>query len=225
MASFPTRRPPRYNDSVFINCPFDENYGSILRAIVYSIYDCGFIARCALEETDSGPTRLGRILQIISECKYGIHDISRTELSRANLPRFNMPFECGLYWGALYFGAGWHAEKRLLVLDSERDRYRDSLSDIAGQDIKVHNNEPRAAVEHVRTWLNSRSKRQTIPGGAEIWRRFEAFSLELPAMLEECQITRAELDSLDYYHDYTKLVEQWLKISEANARERQNSRR
>jgi hypothetical protein len=218
-------RPPRYNDSVFINCPFDDDYGPILRAIVFSIYDCGFIPRCALEETDSGPNRLGRILNIISECRYGIHDISRTELSHANLPRFNMPFECGLYWGAWHFGAEWHAEKRLLVLDSEAGRYRDSLSDIAGQDIKVHRDDARAAVSHVRNWLNGSSRRQTIPGGAEIWRRYQQFLSKLPVMLEEAQITSAELDTLDYYLDYTKLIEKWLKISEAQAREDRSSHR
>jgi hypothetical protein len=224
MANYLTK-PQRYSDSVFINCPFDDNYGPILKAIIFVIYDSGFIPRCALEQMESGPTRLGRILRIISECKYGVHDISRTELSRANLPRFNMPFECGLYWGAWEFGSDWHKEKRLLVLDSKNDRYRQSLSDIAGQDIKVHNNKPRAAVDHVRTWLNSNCGRRTIPGVAEIWRRYELFRKELPAMLKQTQITRTELNSLDYYHDYTKFVENWLKIRDAQAREGGNSLR
>ncbi|HTI92179.1 MAG TPA: hypothetical protein VL727_16410 [Puia sp.] len=31
-----------YNDSVFINCPFDDEYVPILRAIIYTVYRCGF---------------------------------------------------------------------------------------------------------------------------------------------------------------------------------------
>lgn len=212
-----TRPPRHYNDSVFINCPFDNKYRPILRAVVFAVYDSGFIPRCALEQMDSGPNRLGRILGIISECRYAIHDISRTELGRTNLPRFNMPFECGLYWGSQHFGSQWHYDKKLLVLDSEGDRYRDSLSDIAGQDIKVHHNDPRAAIDRVRTWLNSHSRRRTIPGGAEIWRRYELFRAELPAMLRAAKVTRAEINSLDYYVDYTKFVEKWLRIREARA--------
>ena len=35
-----------YEISVFINCPFDNKYRPILRAIVFAIYDSGFIPRC-----------------------------------------------------------------------------------------------------------------------------------------------------------------------------------
>jgi hypothetical protein len=225
MASASPKPPRYYNDSVFINCPFDEDYKPILRAIVFAIYDSGFISRCALEEIDSGQNRLERILRIISECKYGIHDISRTELGHANLPRFNMPFECGLYWGSQHFGSDWHAKKKLLVLDSEANRYRNSLSDIAGQDIKAHDNNPCTAIDRVCTWLSSHSRRQTIPGGTEIWRRYEVFLAELPAILAEAGVTSDEINSLDYYGYYTKFVEKWLKIREAQAREGRNSRR
>ena len=35
---------------MFINCPFDAVYEPLFDAIVFAVYDCGFIARCALEE-------------------------------------------------------------------------------------------------------------------------------------------------------------------------------
>ena len=69
-----------YNDNVFINCPFDPEYRHIFDAVVFTIYDCGFVARCSLEEDASGEARFTKILDIVSECRYGIHDISRTEL-------------------------------------------------------------------------------------------------------------------------------------------------
>jgi len=37
-----------YNDNVFLNCPFDPEYRQIFNAIVFTIYDCGFVARCSL---------------------------------------------------------------------------------------------------------------------------------------------------------------------------------
>lgn len=157
---------PPFADSVFVNCPFDPEYKPLFNAIVFTIHDAGFIARCSLEVIDSGHNRLKNIISIIRECKYGLHDISRTEMgAEVNLPRFNMPFECGLFWGCLEYGEKKHKSKRLLVLDSEPYRYRASLSDIAGQDIQFHNNNPRLAVERVRSWLNAGSNRKTIPGG------------------------------------------------------------
>jgi hypothetical protein len=93
---------PQFADQVFINCPFDDDYRPLFRAIVFAVIDCGFTPRCALEAI-SGAVRLQRIVDIVRECKYGIHDLSRVELSDG-LPRFNMPFELGIFLGARYVG-------------------------------------------------------------------------------------------------------------------------
>jgi hypothetical protein len=100
--------PERYRKSIFINCPFDPAYVDILHAITFAICFAKFVPRSSLEETDSGEERLSRIVRIVKDCQFGIHDISRVELSGDGadaLPRFNMPFEFGLFYGALQFGA------------------------------------------------------------------------------------------------------------------------
>jgi hypothetical protein len=66
-----------YEDSVFLNVPFDRTYARLLNALVFAIHDCGFVARSALEIEDSGQARVEKILDLIAECKFGIHDISR----------------------------------------------------------------------------------------------------------------------------------------------------
>ena len=69
-----------------------------MEALVFAIHDCGYIARSALEAENSAEVRIDKIAKIIKDCRYGIHDISRTEVSReTGLPRFNMPFELGLF--------------------------------------------------------------------------------------------------------------------------------
>ena len=109
------------NYNVFINCPFDKEYKPILDAIVFTIYACNFIPRSALEENDSGNVRFEKIIEIISDSKLGIHDISRTELDKkTSLPRFNMPFELGLFLGAKKFGAFDQSKKRTLILDKKK---------------------------------------------------------------------------------------------------------
>jgi hypothetical protein len=95
---------PGYNDSVFINCPFDDDYKPILRAIVYAIYRCGFFLQSALDEDDGTDIRLHKIFRKMRDCRYGIHDLSRIELNAVDLPRFNMPFELGVFFGAKHFG-------------------------------------------------------------------------------------------------------------------------
>lgn len=82
------------NFNVFINCPFDEEYKPIFYSIVFAVFDCGFNPRCALEVIDAAQVRIDKINNIIEECTFGFHDISRTELDNEfNLPRFNMPLE------------------------------------------------------------------------------------------------------------------------------------
>ena len=90
-----------YNDNVFINCPFDSEFKDIFYAKVFTIFDCGFRARCALEEDDGGEVRIEKIFNIIRQCRYGIHDVSRTQqYPNTEIPRFNMSLELGIFFGA-----------------------------------------------------------------------------------------------------------------------------
>src|SRR5712691_8918687 len=120
---------------VFINCPFDAAYRPLLYAMQFVISDLGFVARCALEEDNAGVIRIDKLLKIIGECKYAIHDLSRTELDNRNLlPRFNMPFELGLDLGCRWYGNKKQQTKSLLVLDKKRYRFQKFISDMSGQD-------------------------------------------------------------------------------------------
>lgn len=110
-----------FDQNIFINCPFDDLYKPLLDAIVFAVQISGFQPRCALEASNAGQARLYKIVEIISECRYGIHDLSRTELSR-NLPRFNMPLELGLDLGCRHYGSGRLRDKRLLVMDKQKHR-------------------------------------------------------------------------------------------------------
>jgi len=114
-----------YSRSVFINCPFDEDYRQTFNAIIFTILNCGYVPRCAMEIEDAGETRISKICNIISECKFGIHDISRTELDQdSQLPRFNMPLELGMYFGAKRYGDKKQKQKTCLILDREQYRYQ-----------------------------------------------------------------------------------------------------
>lgn len=199
-----------YDYDVFINCPFDPEYRQMLDALVFVVHDCGFQARCALEIDDSGRVRIENIVELIRECRYGIHDISRTELDRSNnLPRFNMPLELGLFLGATRFGSPKQRRKRSLILDREPYRYQKFISDIAGQDIKSHDNDPETAIRQVRNWLsNSPTMADVlIPGARRMVERYGLFRQELP---ELCRRSQLDPDDL-IFNDYTTCVAEWLK--------------
>ena len=172
-------------------------------AMVFAVHDCGFIPRCALEEDDASEVRIDKIYNIIADCRYGIHDISRTELDKdSNLPRFNMPLELGIFLGAKRFGVEEQKRKKCLVLDREQYRYQQFISDISGQDIQAHNNSSREVITRVRNWLRTASRRETIPGGSIIWRRYRDFRRDLPETARACQLTVEDL----IFNDYTAHV-------------------
>ncbi len=203
-----------YNSNVFINCPFDENYNDIFYAITFAVFDCGFVARCALEEDDGGDVRIIKIKNIISQCKYGIHDISRTDLCiNTGLPRFNMPLELGIFLGAKRYGDAHQKKKVCLITDNEKYRYQSFISDIAGQDIRDHDNNPEKAITIVRNWLNNSSKRTTIPGGSTIIGRYNRFRSELPRICANIPINEDELT----FNDYATFVSEWLKINQTSS--------
>lgn len=198
-----------YASSVFINCPFDDMYAPILDVLVFAVFDCGFEPRCAMEIDDSAQIRIDKIFNIINECKFSIHDISRTELDLdTDLPRFNMPLELGMFLGARRFGGKRHGEKSCLIMDTERFRYQAFISDISGQDIKAHQNEPRRAIGLVRGWLNDASGRTTIPGGAVIWKRYQKYLTELPALCADAGLTVDEMT----FNDKANFASEWLKL-------------
>lgn len=145
--------PENYYNNVFINCPFDPTYNSLFEAIVFAIHDCGFIARCAREEDDSGNVRIIKIMKIINECKYGIHDISKADLDLStNLARFNMSLELGIFIGAQHYAhkKDHNKEKKSLIMDIEQYRYQKFISDLSGHDIISHSNSSQGAITYIR---------------------------------------------------------------------------
>jgi hypothetical protein len=185
--------PIRYENSVFINCPFDADYQPIFRALVFAVQDLGFAVRCALERDDSAENRLQKLYDLIAACKYGIHDLSRAERHSPDLPRFNMPFELGLFFGCREYGSRRHRQKVALILDSDKYRYLEFITDLRGMDIKSHGNNPQKAVRAVRSWLGPSPERTKHHGADAIWHRYQQFEGDLPGLCAERSLTPEEL--------------------------------
>jgi hypothetical protein len=200
-------RHDAYEQNVFINCPFDDDYAPLFEAIVFAINDAGFRPKCARERLDSSQIRLQKIVELISASRYSIHDLSRTTLDTTNaLPRFNMPLELGIDLGCKAFNPDC-ADKSLLIFDSEQYRFQKFVSDLSGQDIHQHGNSAKTAVTRVRDWLRTESGRTDIPGGAAIYGRYENFRADQPAICSELKLDLAQLT----FRDFSYTIVRWLE--------------
>jgi hypothetical protein len=198
-----------YENSVFINCPFDRAYRPLFEAVVFAVYDCGFYPRSALEVEDSSEVRIEKVIRMIAESRLAIHDISRTQLDPVTrLPRFNMPLELGILIGAKAFGVDEHRRKAAIVLDTGRSRYRRYVSDIAGQDVRAHGRQSEMAIRHVRDFLAAHCDDGVVlPGGKKIVERYLAFRRGLGRTSAAAHLQREELT----FRDLTNFIVGWLQ--------------
>jgi hypothetical protein len=200
-------RHEEYEQNVFINCPFDDDYAPLFESIVFTINDAGFRPKCARERLDSSKVRLQKIVELISASRYSIHDLSRTALDTTNaLPRFNMPLELGIDLGCKAFNPDC-SDKSLLIFDSEQYRFQKFVSDLSGQDVHRHGNSAKVAVTRVRDWLRTETGRTDIPGGTAIYNRYEKFRTDLPAICSELKLDLAQLT----FADFSYTIARWLK--------------
>jgi hypothetical protein len=208
------RRDRDERRDVFINCPFSSDYQVNFQAIVFTVVRSGFKPRCALENDDGGEIRFDKICRIILECPYSIHDISKTEPDlRSKLPRFNMPFELGLYLGAKRFGGEAHRSKRTLIFDRDPHRYQSYISDIAGQDIHAHKQQPGRLIQELANWLRDFGKDSKVPGGKAIAAEFLRFKTDLTRITAKKQLELSDLT----FRDLADIAATWV-LEESGAR-------
>ncbi|MEX1248298.1 MAG: hypothetical protein WEA61_07420 [Anaerolineales bacterium] len=199
-----------YGESVFINCPFDPMYEGLFKAIIFTVLDCGYTPRSTKEIENFHDPRIHTIYRIISECRYGIHDLSRTQLDQFGLPRFNMPLELGIFLSAQYFGSHKQKMKESLVMAKTRYRYQIYMSDLAGQDVKAHQNQISKVIEITRNWLRTKTN-EIIPSPSSIWSHYKLFKRALPIF---CETMPIRLDSKALHHkDYLAVAAEWLRIN------------
>lgn len=193
--------------NVFINCPFDSEYQSLFNALVFTVIGCGFRVRCALEADDSGKTRIDKIYEIIGECRYGIHDISRVELDHHNLPRFNMPLELGFFLGAKRYGDENQRRKICMVQDREKYRYQKFISDLAGMDVKSHDDKEEKVIQNVYSFLTTNTRKRTIPAKKRLLNSYKSFRAGLPTLLHQSSLDHDNL----LFAELERLVIAWVK--------------
>jgi hypothetical protein len=197
-----------FEQNVFINCPFDNDFKPLLKALVFELIYLGFSPKLS-QTLSSSAIRVNQIKNLIKTCKFGIHDLSRSKaMVIGELPRFNMPYELGLDIGALEYGSRKLKTKRILILETERFHYQKVISDIAGQDIENHNDDPKTLITKVRNWFSANFPEETIVGQSVIWIAYNQFIDDLNSNLS-ATYTEDEIEAMPI-GDYIKFANDWI---------------
>ncbi len=197
-----------FESNVFINCPFDKFYVPLLQPLLFTIVYLD-LNPLVSETRSSGQVRVEQIKKLITRSKYSIHDISRSEaLKEKDLPRFNMPFEMGLDLGCQAYGKGKLGFKKSLVLEKTRYHYQRVISDIAGQDIENHNDNPEELIRKVRNWFSS-VLHSHQPSPTLIWEAYNDFLDSIIEQLKKELFSKDDIESLPV-SNFILLAKQWI---------------
>ena len=135
-------------NSIFINCPFDDDYLPLLRALLFVARFYNLEVKISSTDLDSKSNRLSRIIALMRESKYSVHDLSRMKSGKkGEYYRMNMPFELGLDYGI----SG--DDKIFLIFESEPYKLKIALSDINGWDVRAHLDSPETLIKEFRRWI------------------------------------------------------------------------
>jgi len=203
-----------FDTNVFINCPFDEDFYSLLRPLLFTIIYLGFNPRIASERSDSAENRIDKICALIRDSKYSVHDLSRLKARRANeFYRMNMPFELGIDFGSRLFGIAPMNGKKCLILEKERYEFMKALSDLSGVDIKSHANEPDEVVRAVHNWFVETVGLRGARSPTFIWYRFIDFASDFYDGRKAEGFTDEDLNMMPV-SEYIDFIREWVATNE-----------
>jgi len=160
-------------NAIFINCPFDDEYLPLLRALLFVSRFYGLDVKIASTDLDSKSNRLARIISLMRESKYSVHDLSKMKsVKEDEYYRMNMPFELGLDYG---IGGD---EKVFLIFENEPYKLKIALSDINGWDVRPHLDNPEKLIMEFRKWIvvnRELSKTLKSYSYSDIWYKYNDF--------------------------------------------------
>lgn len=185
-----------FEKNVFINCPFDDDYRLLFSSILFTIVSLGYNPRVSLESSNALQVRLNKIIDLIKESKYSIHDLSRLKSSSIEeYSRMNMPFELGLDFGCKNYSKE-HDSKKCMIIAETKYEYMLAISDISGIDIKSHDGDVRKLMQHIRNWFhdNCDDNSEKFATHVEIYNDFWEWNTKLFEDLTTKGLTKKEID-------------------------------
>lgn len=152
--------------------------------MIAGLVGLGLNPRCVVQIPASAD-RLTRLVKIIQESPFSIHDLSRVQLSGTaspfRVPRFNMPFELGL--AVAICSSDANAGRQWKLMEAVPHRLNHSLSDVDGYNPVIHNGTVTGTFEALLNIFPTLRKPPLSEVGDFKWvyRKLRAFRSTLPA--------------------------------------------
>jgi hypothetical protein len=180
------RSSRRYDNSVFLNCPYDQQFKDLFLAYIVGICSFGLTPRTTLEIV-GGEQRLRRITMLIQSCRLSFHDLSRVEIDHHDplTPRFNMPFEAGL--AVMYSLLKEAPRHTYFIFEQDSKRLQKSLSDLGGSDVFAHGGTVHGVFREIGNALVAAKRRPTVK---EMYQVFEQVSTGLGSIMHNAGETK-----------------------------------
>jgi hypothetical protein len=163
------------NYQVFLNYPFDEVYAPLERAMHFAVVAANLIPVCAKDLTAPDKPRLKMIIDMVDNCFYSAHDLSRTR----GKPRMNMPLEFGM---ALYPAITTQWEHHRCAFFVSNTKWQKYVSDLSGLDPFIHEDNPSTVLREMYDWLISVAPPNQVRkklAAHDIIEQFKVFKKEL----------------------------------------------
>ena len=178
--------------------------------MLFTLVYVGLVPRLASENSDSLEQRIEKILRLIKECRYSIHDLSRLKAEKAKeFFRLNMPFELGIDYGCRRIANNHLRTKRSLILESKRYDIQKALSDLNGVDIKSHNNNPALTVRALQHWFIETVGLKNIDSPSVIWDKFNEFNHDFYKRRKAQGYSKDDLKMMPI-PQYIRFITQWV---------------
>ena len=123
--------------------------------------------------------RVRRILSIVRECTYSLHDLSRVQLdsNAPRTPRFNMPFELGL---SVALEKSNNPNHSWIICETVPHRIKKSVSDLDGTDAYIHGGTVAGVFRELGNAFVGSSRQPTV---SEMWKIYRLLRAQFGKIL------------------------------------------
>lgn len=194
--------------NVFINCPYDQKYISLLRYIIFTLIYLDCDPLLVMSDSDCRKTRIEKIESMINQADISIHDLSRIKSNKKKeYARLNMPFELGIDYGLTLNS---RKNKKYLILENEDYSYQKGFSDYAGFDIFAHHNDAATLVKIIRDWFVNNNISPNAIGAYKIFLDyFDCWSFMYDSLMIK-GYSKKQLNSIPV-NEFIGHVKEWIK--------------
>ncbi|WP_179016876.1 hypothetical protein [Winogradskyella forsetii] len=118
-----------------------------------------------------------------------------------------MPFELGIDVGCKTY---LRKNKKYMILEKEPYRFKEVMSDISGQDIFSHNNEPYELVKVIRNWYKTIFPRRDTNSSKVIWDAYNEFNFDFKEQMESEDLNPENIWAIPF-NELIEIMQTWIK--------------